>query len=256
MTADFAGQVVLVTGAASGIGRATALAFGEAGASVVALDRSDAVQAVAAAIVESGGAATAVRADVTRGGEVAHAIATAVEHHGRLDCAVNCAGVLGARGRLGDCSDEDWDDTLAINVRGVFLCMKSELRFMLPQRRGAIVNVASMAAFIVLPERPAYIASKHAVVGMTVSAAHDYAADGIRINAVAPGCIDTPLTDGGIAQQAQPRDQIVARIAAQHPLGRMGTPDEVARAALWLCSADASFVTAHVLRVDGGRTIR
>jgi len=243
---DFAGQVALVTGAASGMGLATARAFAESGAAVVLADRNEAaVQAAMETLVAAGHRAIGVLCDVRDEAQAAAMVKRAVGAFGRLDMAYNNAGILGPMGEMPDETGDGFDEVNAVNLRGVWTCMKHELLQMRKQGAGAIVNCSSLGGLVGLPGRAAYHASKHGVIGLTKCAALDYAAKGIRINAVCPGCIDTPMGDGidPAAMQEFLRDQ---------PIGRMGLADEVAAAVLWLCSPGASFVLGVALPVDGG----
>ena len=251
MIASFTGKVALVTGAASGIGRATALTFARHGASVVAADLDhDGATATAREIAASGGAASAVRVDVADAASVAAMIGSVLERHGRLDAAHNNAGVLAGPGggptHLQ--TEEAWDRVMAINLKGVWLCMKHELPHMLSRRAGAIVNTASVSGLVGRPGRGAYVASKHGVVGLTKTAALEYASQGIRVNAVCPGFVRTPLVETALAADPQ-REQWMLETT---PMGRLGTPEEVAEAVVWLCSDAAAFVTGHALTIDGG----
>lgn len=248
---SFEGKVVLVTGAAGGIGRAAALAFGRAGACVVVADISvDGGHATAAMIVEQGGKALFVQTNVTRANEVEALIDKIVNHYGRLDCAFNNAGIEEEHLPLAETEEAMFDRIMSVNVKGAWLCMKYEIRQMLKQGHGAIVNTASVAGLVGAPGQPAYAASKHAVVGMTRTAAAEYARAGIRINSVCPGVINTPMMTRALEREPQ-REK---KIRSAHPIGRFGEPNEVADAALWLCSSHASFVTGHQLAVDGGLT--
>jgi NAD(P)-dependent dehydrogenase (short-subunit alcohol dehydrogenase family) len=245
-TYDFTGQVALVTGAASGIGLATATAFAEAGAAVVLADRNEtALQSAAAQLTDAGHQALAVPCDVADEAQVAALIDRTVTNFGRLDMAYNNAGILGPMGDITTETAAGFDDVTAINMRGIWACMKHELLHMRQQGRGAIVNCSSLGGLVGLPGRSAYHATKHGVIGLTKCAALDYAATGIRVNAICPGCIDTPMGDGidPAAMQEFLRDQ---------PIGRMGRPAEVAAAVLWLCSPGASFILGVALPVDGG----
>ena len=204
----------------------------------------DAVRAIRA----RGGEATFVNADVSRNEDARSLVERAVEAYGRLDCAFNNAGIEGVAARTSDCTEENWDRTLAVNLKGVWLCMKHELSHMLATGRGAIVNCASVAGLVGWQGLPAYAASKHGVVGLTRSAALEYAKLGIRINAVCPGVIATPMVE----RTVQENPKMHHRLVGGEPIGRMGTPEEVARAVLWLSSDAASFVTGQALAVDGG----
>jgi NAD(P)-dependent dehydrogenase (short-subunit alcohol dehydrogenase family) len=248
----FDGKVVLVTGAAGGIGRATALAFGRAGACVVVADMSvDGGHATAAMIVEAGGKALFVQTNVTRAAEVEALIDKTVSYYGRLDCAFNNAGVEEEYLLLADTDEAVFDRIMNVNVKGTWLCMKYQIRQMLKQEGGgAIVNTASVAGLVGAPTQAAYAASKHAVVGMTKTAAAEYGRDGIRVNSVCPGVINTPML--ARALERDPTRQ--KKLRNLHPIGRFGDAAEIANAALWLCSEQASFVTGHQLAVDGGLT--
>jgi NAD(P)-dependent dehydrogenase (short-subunit alcohol dehydrogenase family) len=252
MTQHLDSRVALVTGGASGIGRACALALAALGATVVVadLDRAGG-NATARQCVEQGGQASFTQTDVTDAASVAQLVAHTVADFGRLDIAVNSAGVA-ATSRLHECPDELWERVIAVNLRGVFLSMKHELAQMLTARAGVIVNIASIAGVAGIPELGAYAASKHGVLGLTKTAALEYAADGIRVNAVCPGYIRTPMT--GVLDDYDPA--VEARLGPLHPVGRMGTPAEVASMVAYLCSAAAAFVTGAALLVDGGYTAR
>ncbi|MFC2031272.1 SDR family oxidoreductase [Chloroflexota bacterium] len=249
MSKQFEDRVALVTGAAAGIGRAAATAFAREGAKVVVsdVDVQGATETVQL-ILENGGAATLVEADVSQASQVEALMAETVETYGRLDCAFNNAGIGGNLGATADCEEENWDRVIAINLKGVWLCMKYEIPQMIKQGGGAIVNTASAAGLVALPDLPAYTASKHGVVGLTRSAAFEYARIGIRINVVCPGTIRTAFSDNMLADNPD----LLEVWEAEHPIGRIGRPEEVAAAVLWLCSDAASFVTGHPLSVDGG----
>jgi NAD(P)-dependent dehydrogenase (short-subunit alcohol dehydrogenase family) len=249
---SYAGKVVLVTGAASGIGRAMALAFGRAGACVVVADVSvDGGHMTAALIVEAGGKALFVKTNVTSANEVEALIDKAVSHYGRIDVAVNGAGVEDECLPLAEGEDEQFDRIMNVNVKGVWLCMKSQLRQMLNQEGGGVIcNVADAGGLVAAPHRAIYAASKHAVVGMTKTAAVEYAKSGIRVNSLCPGAVKTPMLARALEREPG-RDK---KLKAAHPMGRIAEPAEVASAALWLCSEQASFVTGHQLAVDGGLT--
>jgi NAD(P)-dependent dehydrogenase (short-subunit alcohol dehydrogenase family) len=243
------GKVVLVTGGGSGIGRATALAFAAEGSRVLVVDqRSSALEETVAMVREAGGTADGYQANVAQSAEVAKMVAFAVERYGALDVAFNNAGIEGtAFVPLADYSESTFDEVIATNLRGVFLCMKYELPHLLATS-GAIVNTASVAGLSGGRVGAGYYASKHGVVGLTRAAAVEYADKGVRINAVAPGVIRTPMADRAFLHS----ESITAQLTARHPMGRLGTPDEVARAVVWLCSPAASFTTGHVLPIDGG----
>jgi NAD(P)-dependent dehydrogenase (short-subunit alcohol dehydrogenase family) len=245
------GKVALVTGGASGIGRATALAFAREGAKLIIADMNeDGGQQTVHMIKEHGGEATFVQVDVSQATAVEAMISKTVETYGRLDCAHNNAGI-GSRPRvlLHELPEESWDRVLSINLKGVWLCMKYEIIQMLTQGGGTIVNTASIMGLVGSWSRSgAYNASKHGVVGLTKTAALEYATSGIRVNCVCPGYIRTPLLESLLTSQPEMEAQIVAR----HPVGRMGRPEEIAEAVVWLCSDAASFVTGHTMTVDGG----
>ncbi len=243
------GKIALVTGAGSGIGRATALVFAREGAKVVVADVVvDGGEETVRLIKAAGGEAVFVKADMAKAAEVEAMVQKAVATYGRLDCAHNNAGIEGATGRTADYREEDWNRVISINLTGVWLCMKYEISQMLKQGGGAIVNTASDAGLLGVPQMPAYVASKHGVVGLTKTAALEYAKSGIRVNAVCPGVIKTPMVERITSQRAGRAE----RMAAAEPVGRMGKPEEIAEAVVWLCSEAASFVTGLPMPVDGG----
>lgn len=251
MTTTFAGKVVLVTGGGAGIGRATALAFARAGARLAIADiADDAGREVVEAIAALGGEAIFLRTDVADAAQVEAMVARTLDHYQRLDCAFNNAGIEEEHVRLADCDESTFDRIMAINVKGVWLSLKYELAAMLRGGGGAIVNTASVAGLVAAPKMSAYSASKHAVLGLTRTAAIEYARKGVRINAVCPGVIRTPMYDRALA--IDPKG--TAHAAQAHPIGRVGEADEVAAVVLWLCSDAASFVTGHAHTVDGGLT--
>jgi glucose 1-dehydrogenase len=254
-TPSFADDVVFVTGASGGMGRAITTAFAAAGAPVMAADVDDIGGAETAALANSvgSGKATFVPCDVSDPASVAAAIAATVDRHGRLNCAVNAAAIENETVPLHECDDDAFDRMQAVNVRGVFLSMKYEIRAMLAGAGGAIVNIASTNAIRPQPNQPAYTASKHAVLGLTRSAAIDYAGRGIRVNAILPGSIDTPMLRNAMERRGRNPEEVVDRLSL---IGRFGTPQEIANAALWLCSDDSSFVIGHPLAVDAGYLAR
>ena len=246
-------RVALVTGGGSGIGRASAVAFAREGAKVVVTDVDvDGGQETIRIIESAGGTAQFVRADVSQAVEVAALVEQAVAAYGRLDCALNNAGIQGDIKQTAECSQENWDRIIATNLTGVWLCMKHEIPHMLSQGGGAIVNTASNFGLVGSNGMPAYSASKHGVLGLTKTAALEYAKSGIRVNAVCPGPVQTPLVDKVLAAQPELGDQIIKAIEAREPVGRMGQPEEIAEAVVWLCSDAASFVTGTAMSVDGG----
>ncbi len=242
-------KVALVTGSGSGIGRASALTFAREGAQVVVSDVAvEGGEETVQLIKNAGGEAMFIKADVSQAAQVEALIAKAVEAYGRLDCAHNNAGIEGNSAKVADYDEADWNRVIAINLTGVWLCMKYEIPQMLQQGGGAIVNTSSVAGLLGFRTGSAYVASKHGVLGLTKTAALEYAKSGIRVNAVCPGAIDTPMM-GRITDH---RPHRAAKMAAGEPVGRMGTPQEIAEAVVWLCSDAASFVTGHPMAVDGG----
>ena len=243
------GKIALVTGAGSGIGRASALAFARAGAKVVALDIDEAAAGETLGLVRDAGSdGLALRVDVTVAGELEAAVAKAVQGFGQLDLAHNNAGMLGQVGQTADCAEENFDRVMALNVKGIFLSMKYEIPAMLAAGGGVIVNTSSGSGLVGTPGLPAYAASKHAVVGLTKSTALEYVRQGLRVNAVCPGVTRTPMLEGFMGGDSAAE----ARVKEGNPSGRIGTPEETAGAVLWLCSASASFVNGACLSVDGG----
>jgi NAD(P)-dependent dehydrogenase (short-subunit alcohol dehydrogenase family) len=253
MTTSFENKVALVTGAGSGMGLAAAQAFAAEGASVVVADVNEAAAHIAAEqIVVAGHKAIAIRCNVADEADVAQMVDRTVSVFGRLDAAFNNAGVQAPPSDMADEAAEDFDRVNAINLRGVWACMKHELRHMREQGSGAIVNNSSLGGLVGLPGRAAYHASKHGVIGLTRSAALEYAPRGIRINAVCPGIIDTPMLSGMLTTQAEALKEMMRDV----PIGRLGRAEEIAAAVLWLCSPGASFVIGQALAVDGGYTVR
>lgn len=254
---EFDGRTALVPGGSRGIGRAVALAFAARGADVVVSGRGrEAAEAVAAEIRAMGRQAIAVAADVAEPAGAQALVDAAVSLNGRLDIACNCAGIRPPMAPLHEQKVEDFDAVMRINVRGVFLCMQHQIAAMLKTGGGAIVNVSSVTGLVGVPEVSPYVASKHAVNGLTKSAALEYGRRGIRINAVAPGMTRTELLEEFSAEVgrrrgiANPQDVF----AQNHPIGRIGEPEEIASAVLWLCSPGAAFTLGHILAVDGGQT--
>ncbi len=242
-------KVALVTGGSSGIGRATALAFARAGAKVAVADlNSVGGQETVSLITGAGGEACFIEADMGEATSVAAMVEKAVETYGRLDYAHNNAGIEGVLKRTAEQDEEDWAPVIQINLTGVWLCMKYEIPHMLQQGGGAIVNTASGAGLIGVKRMAAYVASKHGVVGLTKTAALEYAKSGIRINAVCPGVIKTAMVD----RVSGNRPDVLDKMIAAEPIGRTGQPEEIAEAVVWLCSDAASFVTGHAMAVDGG----
>ncbi|MFL5240950.1 MAG: glucose 1-dehydrogenase [Gemmataceae bacterium] len=253
MSWSFQNKVALVTGAGSGMGLATARAFAAAGAAVTLADaKEDAVRSVARELVAAGHKALAVRCDVTDDTQVAAMIDRTVAEFGRLDAAFNNAGIMTPAVELADVTREVYDRVTAINLRGVWSCMKYELLQMRQQGSGVIVNNSSIGGLIGIPGRATYHATKHGVIGLTRSAALEYAARGIRINAVCPGTIDTPMVAEMFAKEPEAMKDALRDI----PIGRLGRPEEIADAVLWLCSPGAGFVIGHALAIDGGYTAR
>src|SRR5690625_590329 len=253
MTAGLADKVILVTGAAGGIGAMTARKLGQLGAQVIVNDLTVAGAEVAAQIEQAGGKALFIQADAANADDVQCLVDTIVEEFGRLDAAVNNAGVDHAHLPLHEISEEIFDRTIAINLKGVWLCMRSEIAQMLKQGDGgAIVNTASVAGLVGAGMFGAYAASKHGVLGLTKTAAIEYAKHGIRVNAVCPSFTNTAMFERGL--ELQPK--LLGWVQRSNPAGRLGEPEEIADAIIWLLSGSASFVHGHALAIDGGMTIR
>ncbi len=250
MTGLVAGKVAMVTGSGSGIGRASALRFAEEGAKVVVSDVNvDGGNETVDMIKKAGGEATFIKCDVSKAAEVEALVKGVVDTYGRLDCAYNNAGIEGDAATTINCTEENFDLNYQINLKGVWLCMKYEiLQFLAQGDGGAIVSTASVAGLVGVKGSPAYVAAKHGVVGLTKTAALEFAKKDIRVNAVCPGVIETPMVERltGGAEEGK------ARVAKWQPVGRLGQPSEIAATAVWLCSDQASFVTGHAMPVDGG----
>ncbi len=251
---EFTGKVVLITGASSGIGRATALAFAHEGAKIVIGDvNAEGSQETVRLIIEAGGEASAMACDVSSPEDARAVVAHAVATFGAVDIAFNNAGIEGNSAPVADYEIDGWNRVIAINLTGVFLCMKFQIEQMLKQGGGAIVNNASILGTVGFALASPYVAAKHGVLGLTKTAAIEYATRGIRVNAVCPGFIETPMLErGGITTDPAMKKLI----ESSHPMGRLGTSEEIADAVLWLCSKRASFVTGHPLLVDGGYIAR
>lgn len=249
MKQAFSGKVALVTGGASGLGRVSAIALAKEGAKVVVADvMASEGQATVQMIIEAGGEAVFTKADVTNSTEVQTMVEKCVQAFGRLDFALNNAGIDGVRARAADYPEEVWHQVININLTGVFLCMKFELPVMLKQGSGVIINMASVAGVTGFPGHAAYTASKHGVIGLTKTAALDYAKAGIRINAICPAYTHTPM----LARMLKQKPELEAKLVSRVPLGRLGTAEEIALAVLYLFSSAAAFITGHSLVMDGG----
>lgn len=249
MTGQFTGKVAIVTGGSSGMGRAAALAFAREGANVVVADTNvqDGEETVRR-FKDSGAEALFVPADVSQATAVEALVNTTIATYGRLDYAFNNAGINEEHGPLTDCTEAEWDRIISINLKGIWLCMKYEIPQMLKLGRGVIVNTASVVGLTGGRGFPAYVASKHGIIGLTKAAALDYGKQGIRVNAVCPGTIYTSMYERRVGNDPE----TTARIISEIPLQRLGQPQDIAEAVIWLCSEGASFVTGHSLVVDGG----
>jgi len=249
MSAKFSDRVAFVTGGSSGIGRATALALGREGARVVLASRgTEAGEETVREIQQKGGEASFIRCDVSRADDVRTAVDGVLHTHGRLDMAVNSAGVFDFTGPTAECREDDWDRIVDTNLKGVWLSMRAEIPPMVDQGQGAIVNVAGAFGLIGFSGIPAYVAAKHGVVGLTKAASLEYAKTGVRINAICPGVTHTPMVERATGNDPE----VEAQFSSQMPIGRSASPEEVAAAILWMCSNDASFLLGHSLALDGG----
>jgi NAD(P)-dependent dehydrogenase (short-subunit alcohol dehydrogenase family) len=247
MKNTFKDKVALVTGGSSGIGRATALAFAKNGAKVVIADWIENQETIDL-IKNLGTEALFVKCDVSKSADVKALIEKTITTFGRLDFAFNNAGIEGTSAPVQDCSEENWDKTIDINLKGIWLCMKYQISVMLKKGKGSIVNCSSVAGLVGFQGLPAYVASKHGVIGLTKTAALENAKLGIRINAVCPGVIQTPMID----RLTGKKQEAVEQFTGLEPVGRFGQPEEIANAVIWLCSDEASFVTGIAMPVDGG----
>jgi NAD(P)-dependent dehydrogenase (short-subunit alcohol dehydrogenase family) len=255
MEISFEGQVALVTGAASGLGLATANAFAESGASVVLADVNEQqVQQVANKLADKGHSVLAVRCDVSNDVDVETMVKKTVTAYGRLDAAYNNAGIQNVLADTADSPRDDYDRVMAVNLRGVWSCMKFELQVMREQGSGAIVNCSSLGGLVGGPQRGSYHAAKHGVLGFTKSTALEYAAKGIRVNAICPGMIRTPMSD---QMEANGQGELLKQMLEQNvPMKREGRPEEIATTVLFLCSSAASYITGQSISVDGGWVMR
>jgi NAD(P)-dependent dehydrogenase (short-subunit alcohol dehydrogenase family) len=247
----FKGKVALVTGGSFGIGRAAAIAFAKRGANVVLADWIEDKENETLRLVKNEDVdAMFIKCDVSKNTDVLNMIGKTIEHFGRLDFAFNNAGIEGVQANTADCTEDNWDKTISINQKGIWLCMKHEIPLMLKQNGGVIINCASVAGLVGFPGLPAYVASKHAIVGLTKTTALEYANKGIRVIAVCPGVIQTAMINRLTGNDEDVKKQYINL----EPVGRMGTPEEIAETVVWLCSDAASFITGIALPVDGGFT--
>jgi NAD(P)-dependent dehydrogenase (short-subunit alcohol dehydrogenase family) len=247
MKNSFKNKVVVITGAASGIGKSTALAFAKKGAKVVIVDITEHSETLNL-IHDMGEEAVFIPCDVSNSNQVKAMIEKTITTFGAIDFAFNNAGIEGTTANTLECSEENWDHTININLKGIWLCMKYEIAEMLKQGKGVIINCSSVAGLVGFAGLPAYVASKHGVIGLTKTTALEYAKLGIRVNAVCPGIIETPMMDRLSGNDLE----AIARFSALEPMGRYGQPEEIANAVLWMCSDEASFLTGHAMAVDGG----
>lgn len=247
MDSTFKNKVALVTGASSGIGRATAIAFAKKGAKIIIVDWIENNETLNL-VKELGSEAIFIKCDVSKIIDVKEMVEKAIAQFGQIDYAFNNAGIEGTQANTWECTEENWDKTIAVNLKGIWLCMKHEIPQMIKQGKGVIVNCASVAGLVGSPGLPAYVSSKHGVVGLTKTAALECAKLGIRVNAVCPGVIQTPMIDRLTGKE----EETIEQFTGLEPVGRFGLPEEIANAVIWMCSDEASFVTGHAMAVDGG----
>lgn len=247
MEATFKNKVAIVTGGSSGIGKSTALAFAQKGAKVVVVDWIENSETMNL-IKNLGAEAIFIKCDVSKTEDVKAMVEKTIETFGRLDYAYNNAGVEGESAVTQDCTEENWDRTIGINLKGIWLCMKYEIPEIVKQGKGAIVNCASVAGLVGFAGLPAYVASKHGVIGLSKTAALECSKLGIRVNVVCPGVIQTPMID----RLTGKTKEAIEQFTGLEPIGRFGKPEEIANAVVWMCSDEASFVTGHAMAVDGG----
>ena len=247
MKTAFKNKVAIITGGSSGIGRATALAFAKKGAKIVIVDWHESPETMES-LTNLDAEAIFIKCDVSKSADVKAMVKKTIATFGQLDYAFNNAGIEGDSAPTADCTEENWDKTIAINLKGIWLCMQHEIPEMLKQGKGTIVNCSSVAGLVGFKGLPAYVASKHGVIGLTKTAALEYAEQGIRVNAICPGVIQTPMMD----RLTGKKKEAIEQFTALEPVGRMGQPEEIANAVVWMCSDEASFVTGHAMAVDGG----
>ena len=240
-------RVVIVTGGSFGIGRATAIAFAKRGANVVIADWIE-DKGTVEVVKKNGSESLFIKCDVSKKDDVKKMVQKTIAKFGRLDFAFNNAGIEGIMGQTPDCSEENWDKTISVNLKGIWLCMKYEIPEMLKNNKGAIVNCASIAGLVGFPGLPAYVASKHGIIGLTKTTALEFVKKGIRVNAVCPGVIRTAMID----RVTERKKEVEKTFTDMEPIGRMGQPEEVAETVVWLCSDKASFITGIGMPVDGG----
>ena len=247
MEATFKNKVAIVTGGSSGIGKSTALAFAKKGAKVVVVDWIENSETMNL-IKDLGGEAIFIKCDVSKTEDVKAMVEKTIATFGRLDYAYNNAGIEGKSAVTQDCTEENWDKIIVVNLKGIWLCMKYEIPEIVKQGKGAIVNCSSVAGLVGFAGLPAYVASKHGVIGLSKTAALEYSKLGIRVNAVCPGVIQTPMID----RLTGKTKEAIEQFTGLEPIGRFGKPEEIANAVVWMCSDEASFVTGHAMAVDGG----